>query len=426
MRIHVLFVTVLLVTFSCTAPDDRYTLVIEGYDWGPAANKVILPLEKETSSTEGLEFSVQVQRKAECEEIKPEDSEGERRVVSSYVSDARGNPTAKGKHITLELEVSPDLPLSNPFYYSDENGCTGSDWTSMYSLQVHEKTKGWLWTEEKNRIIPLVDEFNLDGVFRFGPDLEMNYAYFSPTIRDAPVPLIIWLHGGGEGGYDTTIPLLANRAANYASEEIQKFFGGAHVLVPQCPGAWMQNQAGEVTWGRDNDRYNEALIELIKEFVRENPSIDPDRIYVGGCSNGGYMSLKLIMLHPDYFAAGFISALAYKSEFISDSELERIKDVPLWFIHSKDDETTRPEETVVPVYNRLKSLGAKDIHFSYFDHVTDITGDYGGQAYHYSGHWSWIYSHTNKAILNSQGQPVESLEGEPSIMDWLATQSVQR
>jgi predicted peptidase len=295
-----------------------------------------------------------------------------------------------------------------------------------YRLQISEEIENQSWIEEKNRILPLVEKFKLDQSYNFSQDLKLNYAYYAPSESAAKTPLIIWLHGGGEGGRDTSIPLLANRAANYASKEIQHYFGSAYVLVPQCPGAWMHNEDGEVTWGRDNDAYNEALMGLITKFVKENPNVDSNRIYVGGCSNGGYMSLKLILLHPDFFAAGFISALAYRSEYLSEQELNRIKHVPIWFIHAKDDRTTPPEETVVPVYNRLVDLGADKLQFSFFDHVDDISGEFGGADYLYSGHWSWIYSHANKARINSDGRAVESLPGQPSLMEWLADQSREK
>jgi len=410
---------------SCLESDDQYTLVIEGFDWGPAVNKVILPMERKLTSVEGLRFTVEVTRQAECAELRPEDAKGKRQITAVYVSDSRGNPVSQGTHVTLDLEVSPELVLSNPFYYSTDNGCSGNNWVT-YRLQIFEEMENQSWIEEKKRILPLVEKFKLDHSYAFSPDLKLNYAYYAPSESEAKTPLIIWLHGGGEGGRDTSIPLLANRAANYASKEIQHFFGSAYVLVPQCPGAWMHNEDGEVTWGKDNDAYNEALMALIADFVKENSNIDSNRIYVGGCSNGGYMSLKLMLLHPDYFAAGFISALAYRSEYLSEQELNRIKHMPIWFIHAKDDRTTPPEETVVPVYNRLIELGADKLQFSFYDHVYDVSGEFGGTDYHYSGHWSWIYSHANKARINSNGQAVESLPGQPSLMEWLADQTREK
>ena len=247
-------------------------------------------------------------------------------------------------------------------------------------------------------------------------------AAFSPAAGGGKKPLIIWLHGGGEGGTDPTVALLGNRAANYASPDIQVLFGGAYVLVPQAPTFWMNREGGGYTRGDVEDIYNEGLMDLIKAYVADNPGIDPDRIYVGGCSNGGYMSLKLLLKDPDYFAAAFISALAYHAEYVTDAQIRSIRKVPIWFIHSKDDPVTLPEETAVPIYNRLLEAGARNVHFSYYDHVTDITNQYGGEGFHYSGHWSWIYSHANVARQDFDGGPV-LVNGRPvTVMEWLAAQ----
>lgn len=134
------------------------------------------------------------------------------------------------------------------------------------------------------------------------------------------------------------------------------------------------------------------------------------------------MSLKLILEYPDYFAAGYISALAYSGEFFSAEQAKSIRQMPIWFVHAKDDFTTRADQTVIPIYEKLMNSGAKDVHFSLYDHVVDITGVFGGEDYHYPGHFSWIYSHANKAQRNYDGSPV-MVDGQPvTIMQWLALQ----
>jgi predicted peptidase len=289
-------------------------------------------------------------------------------------------------------------------------------------LTIINAANGNVWNKEVGRIIPLVDKFNLKGSFTLGK-VTLKYAWYEPKPKNAKSPLIIWLHGGGEGGADPTIPLLGNRAANYASDEIQYFFDGAYVLVPQCPTRWMDNGKGGSTSGKEEDMYYEALMALIKDYVAANPGIDVNRIYVGGCSNGGYMSMKLLLKYPAYFAAGYISSLAYSSEFITDEQIKSIKNIPIWFVQSADDGTTVPDQTVVPVYKRLMQAGAKNVHFSFYNHVVDITGFYGGDNYLYSGHWSWVYLHANKCKYDFDGTPVR-VNGRPvTIMEWLAAQS---
>jgi predicted peptidase len=320
------------------------------------------------------------------------------------------------------LFVSPVLPVGSALQYVRNEKCSGNVWVD-YRVTVTNKKSGMVWDTESGRISGLQDRFDLSGRYRADENLTMSYAWYAPPGRPGRSPLIIWLHGGGEGGTDPSIPLMANRAANYASDEIQAIFKGAYVLVPQCPGAWMHNAKGVMTEGKEEDVYHVGLMQLITDFVGDHPDIDPDRIYVGGCSNGGYMSLKLILDHPDYFAAGFISSLAYRSQYISDDQIESIKKVPIWFVQSADDRTTVPENTVIPVYKRLKAAGAGNVHFSFYDHVVDITGFYGGEDFHYNGHWSWVYLHANLCRWDYDGSPVEIDGRTVTIMEWLAAQT---
>lgn len=399
----------------------EYTLIVEGFDWGAAVSKVVLSIEDSISTTSGSDYKVEVERKTNCRVLSPEEAKGELKVLYTYLSDEKGNRIEKGSHLTLVLYVAPFEFLNSPIMYFGGNpACNGNRWVD-FQLRITESKTHKSWNKESNRIIPLVDEFDLSGQFQH-KDIKLTYAHFTPTKQKKKSPLIIWLHGAGEGGTDPSIALLANRAANYASPEIQRYFKGAYVLVPQTPTFWMDNGNSQYTVGEVNDKYNESLIELIKNFVTKHPQIDQDRIYVGGCSNGGYMTLKLILENPNFFAAGFPSALAYHTKHISDQQLETIKDVPMWFIHSKDDPVCLADETVTPFYHRLKKAKASNVHFSLFDHVVDITNQFGGKDFHYHGHFSWIYSHANKCQLDFDGLPVLE-NGQPvTLMGWMANQ----
>jgi len=397
----------------------NYTLVVEGFDWGPGANKVILSLEDSISTVQAMNYAISVTKTAGCEGNEAVESNGERTILYAYISDESGMKATKGNHVTFILLVAPNLAISSPMQYLPQ--CGGNIWAD-YSMTITNKKTNEVWDKEINRIHPLVDAFDLSGKFVYDDHLTLTYADFTPQTTQEKIPLIIWLHGGGEGGTDPSIPLLANRAANYAAPDIQEFFNGAYVLVPQTPTFWMNNGSGNYTRGEVDDMHNKPLMELIKDYVAKHPKIDTDRIYLGGCSNGGYMSLKLMLNHPDFFAASFPSALAYHTKFITDEQLERIKEMPIWFMHSKDDPVTKAAETVDPVYQRLKAAGAKKVHYSNYDHVVDITGFYGGDNFHYLGHFSWIYSHANLCKLDYDGQPV-MLDGRAvTLMEWLASQ----
>jgi predicted esterase len=399
----------------------EYVLIIDGYDWGPGVNKVVLDMEKAVSEVNASEFSVVVERSAEGVEINDKEAKGDRKVVYAYVSDEKGNSSKEGEHVTLVLFVSPNDALTSPIKYIVQNGRGSNKWIDYKLTVTHEKSNS-VWNTEADRVVPPLQGFDLTGTFTQN-DITLTYGSFSPKNTEGKSPLLIWLHGGGEGGTDPSIALIANKAWNYASEDIQSIFAGAYVLAPQTPTFWMQSDTGDYTRGDKNDTYNEVLMGLIKKYVADNPNIDSNRIYVGSCSNGGYMSLKLILEHPDYFTAAYISALAYHNEHISDEQVEKIKNIPIWFVHSKDDPVTIPKETVVPLYKRLIDSGADKVHLSFYEHVVDLTGFYGGEDYHFNGHWSWIYSHVNHADFDFDGSPVLLNGNKVTVMEWLAAQS---
>ena len=426
MKKNLLFLLVLLslplITWAKNQENPNpgtYKLIVEGFDWGPAVSRLVLSMDQPIEEPRASDFEIFVSRSSSQGEIPEAARNGKRTVVTSYTSDSEGKRQVDGKFLTLILAVGPGNPIMSSMQYLRMGNRASNVWIDYQVTVLHAKS-GLVWNQSNGILQEDLKEFDLSGKFTH-QNTTLTYGAFAPKNVNGKAPLIIWLHGGGEGGTDPSIALLGNKAYNYASPEIQVLFGGAYVLAPQTPTFWMDSGQG-MTRGQVNDIYNAAVFALIQDYVAKNPGIDPNRIYVGGCSNGGYISLKLIFEHPDYFAAGYISALAFNNEFVTDQMVQKIKNVPIWFVHSKDDMTTKPDETVVPLFDRLKKAGAKNVHFSYYDNVTDVTGLYGGEDFRYNGHWSWVYSHANTARLDLDGKPVR-VDGKPvTIMEWVAAQ----
>jgi predicted esterase len=220
----------------------------------------------------------------------------------------------------------------------------------------------------------------------------MKYRLYSPSRRSSGRggrPLIVWLHGGGEGAslpdnyYDNETTLRANRGAlGFATPQAQRIFSGAYVVAPQSTSFWLE----------DGDRFAPQIREIIRDVARRHP-VDRDRIYVAGCSNGGYMSLKMTTVYPDLFAASVpICGVVEPAEpggpaRITDSELRAI-DTPTWLIASRDDDTVPPESNTVHAHDLIPgSL------LSLYDHVIR-------NGYQFPGHWSWIYAARNDPSTN--------------------------
>ncbi|MCK9171479.1 MAG: prolyl oligopeptidase family serine peptidase, partial [Treponema sp.] len=246
--------------------------------------------------------------------------------------------------------------------------------------------------------------------------ITLSYAWYKPLKRGKH-PLIIWLHGAGEGGHDPSVMLLGNKITALADYNIQKIFGGAYILAPQSPLVWM-TQGGtpyDLTRERPASMYSEAVEALIRKFIADHPDIDTNRIYIGGCSNGGYMTVNLVIRNPGFFAAAFPVCEAYRDEFITDAEIAQLADEHMWFTASAKDEVVNPDEHILPTVGRIRKAGGKDIHESYFKEVRDTSGRYkkdDGTPYEYQGHWSWLY------VLNNQ-----CTDNGMTIMEWLASRS---
>lgn len=123
-------------------------------------------------------------------------------------------------------------------------------------------------------------------------------------------PLLIWLHGQGEGGKDPDISILGNEVSALAKERIQSHFTtndvvGAYVLIPQCETYWMDEGDGTNGSGGGDARYTQILKDAIDAYLEHNTDVDPGRIYIGGCSNGGYMTVNMLVNYPEMFAAAY-------------------------------------------------------------------------------------------------------------------------
>lgn len=402
------------------AATQSYRTVIEVEDWGPAITKVIVDLGQaaQKNSVDTDTFTVHVQRTESRARTKiMGDAKGNREVIKAYISDADGDEVEEGNYAALEMKIGPDISLASPINYSkatDFNAWVECAYTITQQKDIATESgliSGIVADRSAGEIKLLLDDFTVsEGTY---DGITMKYAGFAPA-DSGKHPLIVWLHGAGEGGNDGLLPIAANKAANFASEEIQSYFGGAYVLAPQSPSMWMQGEKG---FGDGTSIYEDALMELIEDYAAGHPWIDTDRIYLGGDSNGGYMTMILARDYTGYFAAAFPTCEALRDALITDQDIQTLSSIPIWFIAAKSDTTVPVNDFLVPTYNRLIAAGAEDVHLSLYEKVVDQTGLYenqDGAPYEYYGHWSWIYVYNNDPSAVIDGKTV-------TIMEWLAS-----
>lgn len=371
----------------------------------------------------------------------------EREVVSVYPSDARGAFNPEGEYLALGLAKASGRGL----------GLTkgAGVWKDDYTISVGLK-KGKVLKVGKQKFTDIecvadkalkdfvseADYFN-KGSFtgkatgKVG-DETLTYAAYEPWSLKGDGkanPLVIWLHGGGEGGIDVSITLLGNEVVSLIRPQIQSHFtteggaDGAYVLSIQCPQAWMRTANGTSTRGNYPSLYADVLKSCIDNYVAQNPDVDRNRIYLGGCSNGGFMTVHMLIRHPKFFAAAFPTCEAYADQNISDNEINALAEENIWIVQSYDDTTVDPKTHCIPMFQRLMKAGAKNVWMSMFENVQGI--DNPGQKL--LGHFSWCYLF-NDAVTMSQEQTDGDVkpsnngggsvapQGHANIYEWMNAQ----
>lgn len=402
------------VTLSAYNGIQTVSIFVEGYEWGPAVTKLIIEFNEVVSdyNLDGLSIIT---------------SGTQRDIHSTYFSDADGEAmTEASKFITVEIPViinnTTKIKGSSPFTYNMTTW--QNEWSSTYQvtllgeeIEINNNTYTLNYSEDciNNRIskdtalFTHLNDFSGEYLNPFTNTAELltlHRADYEPeTLKgDDSNPLIIWLHGQGEGGIDPDIVILGNEVSALAKEPIQSNFHsgdeqGAYVLLLQTETYWMDEGDGKNGGGAGISRYTEIVMDAILDYVTNNPDVDPKRIYLGGCSNGGYMTMNLLFEYPGYFAAAYpiCEAYAYRQYttdalWVTPEKINTLIDQPIWFIHSMDDTVVAPSYFSSPTYQTLVQSGATNAWFSMFETVkgTDNPNT------NYMGHFSWIYFFNNQ------------------------------
>jgi predicted peptidase len=429
----------------------EYKLVIEGFEWGPAITKVVLIMPDQVSpqSFDKETFIVKA-------------GETERTVVNAYVSDEKGGRDSTGTAITVELKtgyadaatlppIGGPIENSSPFSYDLETGRNVWAPLDIYTISTGQgksviiggipKTFTVAPENYTGKIAPSSDDMvKSSHIFN---SIKLNYASYEPLqfkSDSGKNPLIIWLHGSGGGSAaDPDIALYDNDVTAIIEPAIQGHFKkngleGAYVLYPQAPTWWMDNGKGEMTAQGPVSAFTEALKSLIDAYLSERPDIDPGCIYLGGCSNGGYMTVNMLVHYPGFFAAAFPICEAFLDQELTDAAVASLAQEAIWFTHAANDPVVPPESTVLGTYTRLVKAGANNVHFSYFENV--LGQDTPGIEY--LGHFSWIYVLQDRAALDQdiaavrfEGMaaikvpsivPVQANGAPTTLWGWLAAQ----
>ena len=180
------------------------------------------------------------------------------------------------------------------------------------------------------------DESNIEDfrvqhrTYTFPPTGEtIPYALFIPSSYNEgnPAPLIISLHGLGRT-YDWLM--------GYHGFLDQAEANGYIVVTPlgYIRRGWYGSRETE---DQQDSKYSEQDVMEVLRLVRDELSVDNNRIYLWGHSMGGAGTYHIAAKYPDLFAGLGVAAPAPESDLDIKTTLERIKHIPIFVLQGDED-----------------------------------------------------------------------------------------
>ncbi len=216
-----------------------------------------------------------------------------------------------------------------------------------------------------------MDEENCEGleVFEKKKDGGVIYRLYTPQ-AEGPRPMILFLHGGGNGGDD----LITHIAADYGCSQFAQKYPDFYVMAPQAPErdmtAFLANfgkmtfansdQTDEFGWYR---KYLGLICDLIRKMIADG-KVDRRRVYVTGMSMGGAGTIRAMNVGSDLFAAGVPVCPSMTPETFHI--LKGMTHSKVWVATSYVDHTLYRHKYIVDAIMALKDAGNKDAHLTIY------------------------------------------------------------
>lgn len=194
-----------------------------------------------------------------------------------------------------------------------------------------------------------------------------GYLLYTPEKNEGDaIPLLIFLHGAGYRGRDTSLlyrrPIVSHVRKGHDLP--------CAMLVPQCPL---------------EERWDPATLKRTIEDIKALIDIDEERVYLTGQSLGGYGTWDALAAYPDLFAAA-----APLCGGGNPYEAWRYAHVPLRAYHGTED-------NAVPIIESEKMVRALQVCNGNAELIRLVGQGHGIESvYHDSSFYSWIFSHRRK------------------------------
>lgn len=324
-----------------------------------------------------------------------------------YLKESRGTAPGDVKSVKLEdgvLTVETE-PFTNRVDWTLK---TGERKASKKDFTVHTRTA--------------------DDKFARFTEGRVMYRLYTPENASEPRPMILFLHGGGNGGYEDGEGARDNEKqlmADYGPVNFAENYPDIYVMAPMCveDRDMFKNMKMNATFAESDfssdprygwSRYYLGLVcDIIRRMIREG-KVDPKRVYVTGMSMGGAGTVRAMSVGSDLFAAAVPVCPSMTPETFSILKSVRR---PIWVTSAYIDHSLYRHKYLVDAYISMRDAGNDNAHLTLFSpeelekYDVSVTPSLWrpenyGNLFH-QNHWSWVPTYKN----------------EYGIMSWLLNQT---
>ena len=269
------------------------------------------------------------------------------------------------------------------------------------------------------------DEFTIhtrtaDEKFERLEEGRVMYRLYTPEAK-GPRPMILFLHGGGNGGYEGERDNNKHIVTDFGPVNFAENYPDVFVLAPMAVEARrdMKNFNPNIRFAQSDSmnvpgygwcrEYLGQVCDIIRRMIREG-KVDGKRVYVTGMSMGGAGTIRAMSVASDLFAACVPVCPSMSPETFSI--LKSIRR-PVWVTSAYIDHTLYRHKYLVDAVMCLRDSGNNDAHLTLFSpedlekYDVSITPDLPYPRLFGENHASWIPTYSN----------------EYGIMSWLLNQA---
>lgn len=210
--------------------------------------------------------------------------------------------------------------------------------------------------------------YHRQDFIRNGDTLHYRILYPEHYRPGKAYPLLIFLHGSGERGYDNQAQLL-HGGSLFVQPAIRAAFP-AIVVFPQCPAdsSWAPYRRVKDSTGQLRVSLYTTLppatrpaqlVKLLADSLVQSHVVLRKQLYIGGLSMGGFGTYDMLMRYPHYFRAAFSICGGCDPQLY----VRHASGMPLWIFHGAKDNVVNPAFSR-NLYAALQQAGAKDVHYT--------------------------------------------------------------